>query len=246
MSIGIYAITKSKSLKVYIGSTVNLCRRHGQHFSALRHGRHRNRHLQRAWDKYGEDIFEFGVLECLEDTEELHLAEQFWMDVYREEGRELYNFGLAARNSMLGRHHSEKTRLNLSEMNKGHKHSKETRYRISQGNKGHKRSEETRRRMSEAQKGRTLSDEHRRKLGKAQKGRKATEETRRGLSEMRKGNEYAAGLYPAFIHQETGETIPMGVNLTAMCRRRGLDRTCMGRVKDGRQQSHRGWILLFE
>lgn len=213
-TVGIYAIVNSKNGKVYIGSTTDFKRRWREHRGCLRGKYHDNPHLQSAWNKYGEVVFEFGILEYLDNPEDIHLAEQFWMDVYREEGRILYNYGLAAYNSRLGCAMSE----------------------------------ETRRKIGKAFKGRRLSEEHKRKLKEARKKRPpVSEESRRKMSEAHKGKSVLgvnAKLYPAFIHRETGEIIPAGINLTALCRERGLRQTGMQRVKTGRQKYHSEWVLL--
>ena len=52
-----------------------------------------------------------------------------------------------------------------------------------------------------------------------------------------------AGPYPAFINVDTGDEIPAGINLTRMCRERGLITQNMHKVIQGKRKSHRGWIL---
>lgn len=37
--------------------------RHCRHFGELNRNVHNNKHLQNAWNKYGEESFEFNVLE---------------------------------------------------------------------------------------------------------------------------------------------------------------------------------------
>lgn len=48
---------------MYIGSSKNLSRRFSRHKCALRRNEHPNEHLQRAWNKYGEEMFSFAVVE---------------------------------------------------------------------------------------------------------------------------------------------------------------------------------------
>lgn len=77
--IAIYKITCSKNNKFYIGSAMNTHRRWIKHRSALKKGYHHNKHLQSAWDKYGENCFNFEILEECEE-EQLIKREQFWLD----------------------------------------------------------------------------------------------------------------------------------------------------------------------
>lgn len=243
---GIYIIANTKSGKAYVGSTVNFEQRWYSHKSLLRRDTHDNPHLQAAWNLYGEAAFEFGILEYLDDSEKLHLAEQLWMDVYREEGKELYNFGLAARHPMLGRKHTEEARRKISEAGKGKHPSEETRRRLRGAQKGRAVSKETCRRMSEGRRGMKFSEEHRRNLSKALKGNRRALGYKHSEGTRRKVSEAGGRPYPAFIHRETGEVIPAGVNLCAVCQMRGLHSGCMCRVKAGKQSHHKGWMLMID
>ena len=73
MPSGIYQIACSANGKVYVGSALVLSRRKAQHFNRLRAGVHNSRHLQNAWNKYGQSAFHFSMLcECSpEDLERL-------------------------------------------------------------------------------------------------------------------------------------------------------------------------------
>jgi group I intron endonuclease len=61
MKTGIYLIT-SPSGKRYVGSAVNLRQRRATHWHHLRRNNHHNRHLQRSWNRYNGEGFEFRVL----------------------------------------------------------------------------------------------------------------------------------------------------------------------------------------
>jgi hypothetical protein len=76
---GIYQIRCIATDKIYIGSSVNLRTRWGEHCRLLRQGIHHNKHLQAAWDKYGEDAFDFTILEYVAEDELLEV-EQAWID----------------------------------------------------------------------------------------------------------------------------------------------------------------------
>lgn len=178
MNSGVYTITNKENGKVYIGSTIDFERRWKEHRDGLQKSTHGNPHLQASWNKYGEATFEFGVLEYLDNLDKLIGAEQFWMDIYREEGRELYNFGLAVYSPMRGRTHTEEARRKMGEGNKGRKLppvSEETKRKISKAMTGKKRG--------------PRSDETKRKIGNANRGRKLpsiSKETRRRMSESGK------------------------------------------------------------
>jgi len=86
---GIYSITCKVSGNRYIGSTKNLYERWMKHRGLLRRNLHHCRHLQFAWNKYGEEEFEFEVLEtCLPEDTILVSREQTWIDKFK---KNLYN-----------------------------------------------------------------------------------------------------------------------------------------------------------
>jgi len=56
----VYEIRNLVNWKLYIGSTTRKPKdRKREHWAALRGGRHHNRHLQAAWNLYGEEAFRF-------------------------------------------------------------------------------------------------------------------------------------------------------------------------------------------
>ena len=76
---GIYEIRNLRNGKQYIGQTKNLYERQCTHIGSLNRGSHPNRHLQRAWDKYGSESFEFNVLEFC-PIEQLNELEKWHID----------------------------------------------------------------------------------------------------------------------------------------------------------------------
>ncbi len=77
--VGIYFIENMVNGKKYIGLSANIEKRFMFHKRRLRSGKHRNKHLQSSFDKYGEESFKFYVVEeCLED--ELSDKEKYWID----------------------------------------------------------------------------------------------------------------------------------------------------------------------
>lgn len=94
---GIYKITNTLNGLYYIGSTVNIKKRHYGHFSKLRVNKHDNFHLQAAFNKYGESAFHFEIVEeCLgKSIEELRAVEQKYLDAISD-WRECYNMARVA------------------------------------------------------------------------------------------------------------------------------------------------------
>lgn len=160
---GIYAIENAINGKRYYGSAVNLRMRKSQHWTLLSLNKHYNQHLQRAWNKYGEDSFSFVVIELVE-KEFLLSSEQKYIDL--NSGG--YNISPTA-NSRLG--------VKVSE---------ESRQRMSLSRIGKKRSIESRLKQSESMRGKPKawrpSQETRDIWSRQRTGRKASAETRLALS----------------------------------------------------------------
>ena len=76
---GIYMIRNTVNGKVYVGQSQNIYWRWSAHKSSLRHGNGANPHIQSAWNKYGEDAFEFCVIELC-DEDRLDEREEYWID----------------------------------------------------------------------------------------------------------------------------------------------------------------------
>jgi len=264
---GIYTINNLKSGKVYIGSTKNFEKRWGEHINELRKGNHVNPHLQHAWNKYGESAFEFMVCEYVDDSEQLINREQYWLDFHRMY-TDVYNIVLIVDGSVM----SKEIRYRISEAKMGHSPSKETRQKLSNAQmgkpspmKGRKHTEESKHNMSKAHLGHTVSEETRKNHSSDIKaawarGAYGSEETRQRMSDAHKGNRSALGCkhskearlrmavytakpYPAFVHRNTGEIIPAGINLNVLCKERGLDTANMWHVAHGEAGSCKGWIL---
>ena len=70
IKIGVYEIVNKVNNKRYIGCSKNIKERFINHLNSLKKNKHHSIKLQRAWNKYKEDSFEFNILELceLEDT----------------------------------------------------------------------------------------------------------------------------------------------------------------------------------
>ncbi|MGG1661922.1 DUF2087 domain-containing protein [Brevibacillus sp. NRS-1366] len=95
---GVYQIKNTKNGKIFIDSTPNLKTINGKKFS-LQHGSHTNRSLQKEWNEFGAEAFEFEVLEVLQKKDEpyfdtadaLEKLENKWLEELAPYGERGYN-----------------------------------------------------------------------------------------------------------------------------------------------------------
>jgi group I intron endonuclease len=78
--IGIYRIKNLVNGKIYYGSSKNIEKRWRTHKNNLNNRKHHNVHLQRSWNKYGENAFVFEVVEECEENLLLE-KEQKYLDL---------------------------------------------------------------------------------------------------------------------------------------------------------------------
>ena len=89
---GVYAIEQLSANRFYIGSSQAIDVRWSQHRRLLRDGVHHSSFLQHAWNKHGEDAFEFYILEECE-PDQLLIREQVYLDTFKP----VFNVNVLAR-----------------------------------------------------------------------------------------------------------------------------------------------------
>lgn len=128
--IGIYCIECINNNKKYIGQSVDIIDRWSKHKSSLRGGYHDNDYLQNAWNKYGEESFNFYILEeC--DIDKLDELEMYWIDFYNTFKDRSKGFNLVSGGSS-NKKHSVEVKEKIREANIGHIVTQETRDKISE------------------------------------------------------------------------------------------------------------------
>lgn len=185
MASGIYVILNTIAEKFYIGSAVHIRSRINTHIFNLRKNKHANTYLQSSWNKYGENAFEFGILELVEDKTKLLEREQHWVDKTNCCNPDIgYNSRLKV-NSNLGMKFTEETKRKMSEAgkNKNFIVTDDFRKKMSLLKTGVKMSDEARKNMSLGAKGKKLSEEHKLKMSLAQKNRKRPDNIGQLISE---------------------------------------------------------------
>ena len=174
---GIYCIQNLVNDTKYIGKAVDIDVRWRNEINELRRNAFHNIHLQRAWNKYGENNFKFEIVEeC--NIESLSDRERFWI-------------------SFFDSYHNGYNQTEGGEGMVGFKHSDETKQKISNKLKetfsnpentpwyGKHRSDETKAKISKASKER-WTDEFRAYMSSINTGRIPSEETKLKMSESQK------------------------------------------------------------
>lgn len=119
MKSGIYQINCKNSKEFYIGSAKDLNHRWNTHLYCLKNNKHHNIILQRKFNKYGKENFEFKILSKA-PIEYLIKLEQWFLDNLKP-SINIYKTAY----SPIGFKHSGETRRKLSEQKKGKARPKE-------------------------------------------------------------------------------------------------------------------------
>lgn len=150
--MGVYAIYCTNG-HAYIGSSGDIEGRVRSHFYSLKSGIHHNSHLQRAYEKYGAEAFDWDIIEqCLINPWD---REQWWIDFFQDLNP-LFNMdSTAARAYPLSV--PQETRDKIAKTITGQKRSQETRDRIREALVGKKHAPERNQHHSRVMKGRKNS-----------------------------------------------------------------------------------------
>jgi len=178
---GVYEIVNTINGKRYVGSAVNFARRWRAHLRCLRAGNHHSEKLQRAWNKYGADAFEFRIIASCEASALID-SEQCAIDSMNPE----YNMSPTAGSTA------------------GMKHRPEAAARHSTASTGRRLSESAKALIAAAQLGRKHPPEFGAAISARQRGiaRPKTDEHRHKISESLKGHSYNAGIPKSAEHKE--------------------------------------------
>jgi hypothetical protein len=113
---GIYAIVNTKNNKIYVGQSRDIVCRWRMHKHELNTNTHYNSHLQRSWNSYGGDSFDFIILELC-NTSQLNEREMFYINKYNTTK---YDCGYNMCGGGDGIYSvSDETRLKISQARKG-------------------------------------------------------------------------------------------------------------------------------
>lgn len=220
---GVYKIINITTLDFYIGSAVDIPARWYRHVYGLRHNNHTNKHLQSAWNKYGEASFVFEVLEEVECAC-LLVREQYWIDSLMPK----YNICRVA-GSSLSVMHSDETKNKLKQL---------------------ARTEE-RAKIRKETSNRIWSDpEHRAYISKCAKEFMSKPENIARIVSRNKSDTMRRASAAYHTKTYTGFVSPAGAvyadvrGLEEFCKRFDLSSSAMSRVNSGHRKHHKGWTKL--
>jgi len=168
---GIYAISCSANDKIYIGSAKNFAERWNSHCQMLATEKHFNINLQRAWNKYGAQMFDFSIIEELGEYDRTLFFERenFHIDTLRQSGRALFNIARAEGGW------GPETYLRKDEIAQKISNTLKQRTALM--------TEEQRKMLyGKGRRGKPLTNEHKKKTGDGLRGKNKSTETRKRMS----------------------------------------------------------------
>ncbi len=143
----IYSINNLVNNKSYIGKCEDIDKRFHEHIRKLKNNNHQNNHLQYAWNKYGEDNFDFITILSDIDVNNLNYYEKLFIKFFMTNNSD-YGYNLTAGGEGVnGYKHTEETISHLKQVRSekfknekgyfyGRHHTEESKESISENMKG--------------------------------------------------------------------------------------------------------------
>lgn len=253
---GIYIIRNKVNGMVYVGQSSDIESRFVYHKSRLNRNIHSNKYLQRAWNKYGKENFEFVIIEIC-DKSKLTEREQYYADKFRESVG-IYNFGTFTDNVFRGEKRSNETIIKMSKAQiKNWINNRDIMIAGLEKRRDYypeminKNGETISEGYGILELSKILGLKNHCHLSSVINGKRPSVN-----GWMIKSNAYYDEVdcvwkvkhkntinHPSFINMYTNEIIPSGDNMAYICKKYGLDVSHLGEVVSGKRKHHKGWIL---
>lgn len=222
---------------MYIGQSADIETRWKAHKRELRNNYHRNNHLQRSWNKYGESTFDFIVIEELpNDKDLLHEKEIEYIAKYNTfKDAFHYNEAIGGEGTGSGEEHpqygvpiSDEQKQRISIANKGENNWMYGKTGEDNPFYGKKHTEETRKKMSDARKGMKFTQEEKINFSKIH--------TSTGIFRVSKVNEKSSktGFYWLYVYVDENNN------------RRSIRRGNLNDLENEVKKLNLDWIILDE
>lgn len=251
--IGVYMIRNTINHKYYVGSSIDIESRWKQHINELNKNRHTNNYLQKAWNKYGMDNFEFLVLQET-DVENLRNIETYYIKKLDcvNKGYNLIdnaNFGLGVKASNEVRKKISEKCSGCLNGNYGRKHTPEETQKIRDNRWGKDyvckkqiKVYKTREQLSLSHKlagekiralklGTHLSESTKKKLSDCRKGKTFSKDVKDRMSKARKGSKNSNCKFSKQQVLDIHEKMNSGVNYKELCAEYGISQCQAYKIK---------------
>lgn len=238
MKSGIYIIINIKSNKIYAGQSKDAKQRIRKHKEMLKRNVHYSKYLQEDWNKYGESMFSFEVVEKIEsyNKQEMLLKESEWINWYKNNtNNDIYNIspGMNKMSEETKKILSHKSSINNPRYWLGKKRSKETILKVSNSLKGKYIGEKHPMFGKEgACKGKKITKEHKKKISDSLKGHSTSNESRKKMSYAKIGKPNKS--HPSYFEAtpEVLEDIKNGISQKDFVKKYGRSINTLKRIKN--------------
>lgn len=229
----VYCVLNTETGKRYVGSTTRIRNRKRQHLSDLRKHKHPSKLMQDDYDSFGEHSFVFFELEevLTFSRDELHAAEQRWIDKYSPE----YNTVMVIKNYFP-------------------KFSDEARERARQAKIGRKQSQEEKDKRAQSirefwarpeNKGRKkISQQQRELLSKINTGENNPNWGKHRSEESKQKSRASLSKFSYVFLSPNGQEIKMDNGLAHGCQQAGLSYGAARNLYRGKTNESGGWKFL--
>lgn len=228
---GIYCIVCEPTGKMYIGQTrQSFYKRWTFHKWELNNNKHRNTHLQNAWNKYGSENFQFYVLKKINQEQKniqtksvLSEKEKFYVS--------LYNTHYSGFNMTDGGETQDPANI-----------SQDKRKRVGEINRkrlfGSTLPDNVKKKMSESHKGLVKSKEHRENLSKSLTGFKRSEEQKEKCRIANQGSKQKTAKYTEELVTKIRIDYINGLTVTQLADKYKINRGTMYGIANGLRWKH--------
>lgn len=235
----VYKITNLINNKCYIGKdSKGIDCRYKSHIRLLKRNKHSNTHLQKSWNKYGEENWKYTILENSSSVDVLNEMETYFIKEfcsnYADSG---YNKTTGGEENIFSEESRRKISQNNSRYWKNKKFTQEHREKLSNSKKG----------SIAWNKGKQLSDSHKKHLSENHAdfsgknhpffGKHHTDESlfKQGL--LKRKSELKSLVSP------DGMIFDINTSVNKFCKEHGLVPSGISLMLSGKMNSHKGWKL---